>query len=235
MAPFIWISGLRSSEYPAAVCLNIRPQVRPNNWPPFVQIFGRRSSESLVAVRTNIQPPFVHIFGRRSSESPASVRPNIWPMFVRISSLLSSECPATIHPQMRLPFVRLSGHRLSESPAYVQVQVQIYFLIRSLTHRTWSSREEYTIGYMLIIIINQSINACTERSRKLWSIFHNFATESQTAIHTNLRPPFDQISGLRSTKYPASVRPNIRPTFIGAWPTLVNFHVVLDPGRHHQC
>ena len=98
------ISGRRLSEYPAAVCLNIRPQVRPNNRPPFVQIFGRRSSESLVAVRTNIQPPFVHIFGRRSSESPASVRPNIWPMFVRISSLLLSECPATIHPQMRLPF-----------------------------------------------------------------------------------------------------------------------------------
>ena len=59
-----------------------------------------------------------------------------------------------------------------------QVQVQVYFLIRSRTHRTWVSSREgiYTIWYTLIIIIN----ACTERSRKLWSIFHNFATVPHT-------------------------------------------------------
>ena len=163
-------------------------------------------STSLAAVRPNLRPPFVQISGRCSSESPASFRPNVLLPFVRISGLSSSKYLAAIHPQMRLPFVRLSGHRLSESPAYVQVQ--IYILIRSLTHRTWSSREEYTIGYTLIIIIN----ACTERSRKLWSIFHNFATESQTAIHTNLRPPFDQISGLRSSKYSSDVRRSLADT-----------------------
>ena len=78
--PFVWNSGRRSSEIPAAFCLNLRLQLLQfiQNTAQFIWNFGRQFIQKL-------WPRLSVTSTKTPAKIPAAVRPKMWPPFVQNS------------------------------------------------------------------------------------------------------------------------------------------------------